>query len=168
MAEDRSDRLALPLLHAGQAQKEIIHNEALTLIDMLVQASVQSADLTAPPMTPEPGQCWIVADGATGAWAGREGALAGWTGAGWRFAPPMPGARVWVEDRNHAVNHDGAVWKDETSRFDGVYINHLRVVSERQAAIASPSGGATSDAEGRTAINAILNALRAHGLIATV
>lgn len=46
---DGTDRLRLPLLTAGQAQKEVTHNEALLLLDLLVQASVQSAGLTSPP-----------------------------------------------------------------------------------------------------------------------
>lgn len=168
MAVDRSDRLQLPLLHAGQAQKEIMHNEALTLLDILVQASVESADLAAPPGSPSEGQCWVVAESATGAWSGHDGALAGWTGGGWRFAQPVAGMRAWAMDRGHAIIHDGTQWTDEIGRFDGVYINHDRVVSARQPAIANPAGGTVSDAEARTAIVAILTALRVHGLIAAV
>jgi hypothetical protein len=41
------------------------------------------------------------------------------------------------------------------------------VVGPRQAAVAAPSGGTVIDAESRTALVAILAALRAHGLIAT-
>lgn len=40
-----------------------------------------------------------------------------------------------------------------------------RVVGPRQAGIASPTGGTTEDVEARTAIDSILAALRAHGLI---
>jgi hypothetical protein len=35
----------------------------------------------------------------------------------------------------------------------------------RQAAITAPTGGATNDAEARTAINAIITALEAFGLV---
>ena len=38
--------------------------------------------------------------------------------------------------------------------------------AEQQAAITAPTGGATVDAESRTAINAIISALEAHGLVA--
>lgn len=41
-----------------------------------------------------------------------------------------------------------------------------QVVGEQQSTIADPSGGVTQDAEARTAINAIIDALQAHGLIA--
>lgn len=88
---DGTARWALPLLFAGQAQKEITHNEALVLIDALLHARVESADLASPPGTPLVGQCWIVADGATGDWAGKMGAIALWTEGGWRFVPPSAG-----------------------------------------------------------------------------
>ncbi len=37
---ERTSRLSLPLLHASQAQKEMTHNEALTLIDLLLHGCV--------------------------------------------------------------------------------------------------------------------------------
>ena len=42
-----------------------------------------------------------------------------------------------------------------------------RILIDQRSAIADPSGGATVDAESRTAISAILSALEAHGFIAT-
>jgi len=39
-------------------------------------------------------------------------------------------------------------------------------IADRQSAITAPSGGATVDAEARTAINSIITALEAHGLVA--
>lgn len=160
-----TDRLRLPLLAAGQAQKEITHNEALGLIDMIVQAVVESADLATPPVAPEAGQCWAVAMGADGAWAGRDGALAGWTAAGWLFLAPETGWRAWARDRGHMIRFDGTAWGDEPVRSDGIYIGGIRVIGARQGAIAAPSGGLTQDAEARSAIAAILAALGAHGLI---
>lgn len=45
----QSPNLALPYLAAGQAQKHVTVNEALRLLDALVQAAVESAALSAPP-----------------------------------------------------------------------------------------------------------------------
>ena len=42
---DGTPRWALPFLFAGQAQKEMFHNEALVRIDALVHGIAQSADL---------------------------------------------------------------------------------------------------------------------------
>jgi hypothetical protein len=166
MAETTA-RWALPLLHMGQAQKELFHNEALARLDMLLHGRVASADLPTPPASPGPGDCWIVAAGATGAWAGQEGAVAGWTEGGWRFVAPRTGLAMQVADRGHALIFDGAAWRDAAVRSDGLYYSENRVVGARTAAIADPSGGTVIDAGARAAIGAILGALRSHGLIAT-
>lgn len=163
----QTDRLALPLLAAGQAEKELAHNEALLRLDLVSQPVVESASLTTPPGSPLAGQCWIVASGASGGWAGRDGEIAGWTDNGWRFVMPAAGWRAWVVDRGHAVRHDGTDWRDEEVRGDGYFVAGERVLAGRQAAIANPTGGTTIDGEVRAAAIAILAALRAHGLIAT-
>ena len=54
------------------------------------------------------------------------------------------------------LNLDNALYKDG-----------VQVVSAQGTAVANASGGATIDAEARTAINALLARMRAHGLIAT-
>ena len=163
----QTDRLGLPLLAAGQAQKEVMHNEALARLDLVIQATVESADLTTPPVSPSPGACWIVASGGSGDWAGRDGALAGWTAGGWIFAMPEAGWRVWAVDRAGAIRFDGTDWIDEPVRADGFYVGDERVVGARRAAIPSPAGGTVQDVEARAAIADILSALRAHGLVET-
>lgn len=44
--------------------------------------------------------------------------------------------------------------------------NDKPMISTQGSAITAPTGGATTDAEARTAINSIISALEAHGLIA--
>lgn len=163
----QTDRLGLPLLAAGQAQKELTHNEALGLIDMTVQLVVESADLDTPPDAPETGRCWIVATSAGGLWSGRAGQVGCWTANGWLFAQAKRGWSAWVVDRQHSMRFDDPDWVDEPARNDGYYVEGDRVVSFRQPAISGPSGGAVQDVEARTILNAMLAALRAHGLIDT-
>ncbi|WP_150291896.1 DUF2793 domain-containing protein [Sphingobium estronivorans] len=165
MVMDATFRWALPQLFAGQAQKELFHNEALTRIDMLLHGAVASADESVPPDAPAIGDCWIVAPGASGDWAGREGTVACWTEGGWRFVAPRAGLALWVADRGHGMAHDGAAWHDGAVRADGLHIAGSRVVGARGAGIADPSGGATVDPEARAAIAGILDAMRTHGLI---
>lgn len=167
MTTNMTPRWALPQLFAGQAQKELFHNEALILIDVLLHGRAESADEAAPPDAPEAGQCWIVAAGAIGGWAGRAGTVACWTEGGWRFVMPRAGLSLWVEDRGHAMRHDGSGWHDEALREDGLHVSGTRVVGAQQGAVADPVGGATVDGEARAAIAALLAALRSHGLIAS-
>lgn len=162
---DMTARWAMPMLFAGQAQKELFHNEALVRIDALLHGRVESADVTVPPATPVPGQCWIAAAGASGDWAGQAGCLACWTDGGWRFVPPRAGLSVDVADRGHALFHDGSLWRDALVRADGLYVDDEKVVGARQAAISAPAGGTTIDAEARSTLAAILVVLRTHGLI---
>lgn len=161
-----SDRFALPLLQAGQAQKELTHNEALALIDMLLHAQVESMSLASPPGGAVVGQCWVVATSATGAWAGHDGQLACLTSGGWRFVLPRKGLAVLCAADGSGYTHDGTAWQGDAVRPDGVYIGGNRVLAARQAAIADPAGGSVVDAQARTAIGQMLAAMRAHGLIA--
>ncbi len=165
MSDDRSPRLSLPFLIAGQAQKEITHNEALQLVDALVQPVVQTADLAMPPASPEVGKCWIVGMGATGEWAGHDGAIGQWTSGGWRFSDPLVGWRCHVVDRGTAMIHDGAAWQDDLVNTDGIYIDGDKVIGARSMAIPAPAGGTVIDNECRLAINELLAMLRTHGMI---
>ena len=163
---ETSTRFALPFLQPGQAQKEVYHNEALATLDIAMHATVQAAGTVDPPATPAPGACWIVGAAATGAWSGQAGAIAGWTTGGWRFVSPSEGMLAWSIADGVWLQRIGAAWITGRVRASSVWIGGVQVVGSQQAAIAAASGGSTVDAEARTAIDTVLQALRAHGLIA--
>lgn len=163
---DTSDRFKLPLLAAGQAQKEITHNEALTLADMLLHSVVVSVAPATIPSTPLPGQCWIVGNSPTGAWAGQSGAIAGWSTGGWRFVAPIDGMAVWNLAESLVVRRIGGTWVAGTVTATSLKIGGNQVVGARGASIANVSGGSVIDVEARAAINSVLITLRSHGLIA--
>ena len=48
---DTSPILAMPYIQPSQAQKHVTHNEALSLLDVIVQLAVESAVLATPPAT---------------------------------------------------------------------------------------------------------------------
>lgn len=144
-------RLTLPMLAVAQAQKEMTHNEALALVDIAAQPVVVAAGLTAPPATPAAGQCWIVGVGATGAWAGQAGAIAGWTTGGWRFLTPFEGMSAWSAADSGVARYEGGSWR----------------IAARGSAIANPSGGTTVDSEVRAAVAAVLAIMRSAGLISS-
>jgi hypothetical protein len=163
---DMSARLGLPYLYAGQAAKELMHNEALALLDLAVQPAVEAVGVDVPPAGPAEGQAWIVGAAPAGAWAGRAHALAGWTGGGWRFVAATEGASVWNKEAGVAAQFVSGEWHLGDMRARRVLVDGDPVVGARQPAIADPAGGSVADAEARAAVTAVLEALRTHGLVA--
>src|SRR5947209_17004840 len=162
-----SARFGLPFISAGQAQKEFTHNEALQTLELLTAAVVEDLPSDTPPAAPALGACYLVSTSPTGAWSGHSKNLVGYTTGGWRFVPPLDGLCAYVKTTGtYAVYRSGS-WDVGTVRASGIVINAQQVVGPRSAAITSPAGGTTVDAEGRAAITAILAALRQHGLIET-
>lgn len=112
MSDDHSARLALPYLAAGQMQKHVTLNEALTRLDALVQTVVVSRTTTAQPGAPDDGGLWILPSGATGAdWSMRAaGALMRAEGGGWTVVPAGDGLIALVEDADEVVVRHGGSW----------------------------------------------------------
>lgn len=164
--DEATARFAMPLLAAGQAGKEITHNEALTLVDLLLQPTVEATGIDTPPMNPVAGRCWIVGPAPTAAWAGRAGLLAGWTPGGWRFVRPMEGFAVWCSSSGKPVVYRSGLWQESDVVGTQLTIAGQRVVGPRQPAIVDPGGGGVVDQPTRSAVIAILAAMRQHGLIA--
>ncbi|MDH7784875.1 hypothetical protein QBD01_000875 [Ochrobactrum sp. 19YEA23] len=73
---DETPNLKLPYILPSQAQKHVTHNEALRLLDAVVNLSVKSRKHTAPPVMPSAGVRYIVVSPATGAWSGKNGMIA--------------------------------------------------------------------------------------------
>lgn len=119
-----SHHLGLPYLLPSQAQKHVTHNEAIAMLDALVHLAVNSRTVADPPATPLEGMRFIVADGATGAWADRTGALAVFDAGGWRFQSPEAGWIAYVVDAGTLEVFDGAVWQNAAAgAADRVGIN---------------------------------------------
>lgn len=106
---DNSARLGLPYLLTGQAQKEVTHNEALDRLDAAVQLVVLDRGLSQPPADAVEGSAYVVAAGASGAWAGKDGQVAAWYG-GWQFLVPRQGWLAWVADEDVLIRHTGGGW----------------------------------------------------------
>jgi len=111
--------LDLPFIEGGQAQKHVTHNEALRILDALVQIGVRDADRTAPPPAPAEGDRHIVAGGATGAWAGQAGAIALHEDGGWRFFAPRAGWCAWSAADGALLVYDGTAWGEVASGGGG-------------------------------------------------
>ena len=162
---DTTARFALPFILPGQAQKEAFHNEALALVDAALHASVEGDPTDVIPSDPVPGESWIVGTGAAAEWTGEADKLATWTDGGWRFVAPVPGMTVWNVAAGYRLHWTGAAWSNGKWPAAALTIGDQQVVGPRLESIPSPSGGTIIDVEARAAVDAIIVALRTHGLI---
>lgn len=80
--------------------------------------SVKNRTQTAPPATPSAGDSYIIASGATGAWAGHDGALAVFDGSAWVYGTPRTGWRAYDEADDVSLVFKGGVWAVQTSYTD--------------------------------------------------
>lgn len=164
---EATERLLLPMLIAGQAQKEIYHNEALHLLDALVAGAVEGPPQDDPPASPSSGQCYIVGGSPSGEWSQYPNNVAVFSGAGWRFIAPVAGMSLLVKTSGTLATYGSAGWEVGTVRASRVIVDGDQVIGPRGEAIASPAGGSVIDAEARLAVEGVLSVLREHGLIAT-
>jgi hypothetical protein len=138
-------RHQIPLLFSGQSQKELTVNEAHARTDALIHAAVEG-EATAPPSSPDDGECWLVGTGATGAWSGEDGKLACFELGNWLFIAPRDGMTILDRSTGQRVRYFGGWQSPEPP--------------------AAPTGGATADTEARAAIVGLIDALRIAGVFA--
>ena len=107
---DETPNMKLPYIMAAQAQKHVTHNEAIRVLDAIVQLSVLDRDLTSPPVSPSDGDRYIVANSAINEWTGKDGQIAAWQDNVWMFHVPLEGWLAWVADEDKLFGWDGTVW----------------------------------------------------------
>ena len=107
---DQTPNLTLPYILAAQSQKHVTHNEAIRALDALVQMAVVDRDLAVPPTSPANGDRYIVAAGASGAWAGQSGKIAAFQDAAWTIYAPRAGWLAWIADESLLVVWSGTSW----------------------------------------------------------
>jgi len=139
---DTSLILSLPYILPSQAQKHVTHNEALRLLDVLVQTVVADRTRAEPPAAPVTGDSHIVADDATGAWAGQDGAIATFDGLEWQFLTPRAGWSTQILAEDRAVVFDGTQWGSQ------------QVAPETLDGLESVGINATADLTNRLAVSA--------------
>ncbi len=114
MSDDATPRLALPYLAAAQAQKYVTLNQALALLDGLVQTAVESRSTEAEPASPVDGAIYILPTGSTGAdWSGRAAGMAIRFEAGaWTALESQPGWIAYVKDEGVLLVQASGGWTD--------------------------------------------------------
>lgn len=137
----------LPLLIAGQAQKEFFVNQALSVLDAL-QPQAVNASQPLPPLDADEGDCFRVTAPAVQAWDGCEDHLAIRIGGGWHFVSPRSGMHVFDRTANQTLFF-----------LSGWQIATTPII---------PATGTVIDVEARTAIDQVIAALRDIGILPPV
>lgn len=142
-----TSRFALPLLHSGQAQKEVFVNEALALTDTLLHCTVEGEAIV-PAENALEGQAWLIGTGASGEWADHDDEIAVRRGAAWAFIEPRDGMRLFDLSAGRELLFFG-FWRKASLPVE-------------------PLGGSSVDGEARAAINDLVAALQALGILPSV
>ncbi|MEO1143643.1 MAG: DUF2793 domain-containing protein, partial [Pseudomonadota bacterium] len=108
---ETSHHLNLPYILPSQAQKHVTHNEALRMLDAVVQLAVDNDQLTEPPALPVEGERHIIAANATGDWAGRDNQIAAFIDNDWMYFEPQTGWLVWNAANETLLSHTSTGWK---------------------------------------------------------
>ncbi|MBB5723628.1 hypothetical protein FHS72_003273 [Loktanella ponticola] len=106
-----SPHLNLPYIQPAQAQKHVTHNEAIELLDMIVQLSVQGFDASTPPAAPSDGETWAIGTAPTGAWTDQAGKIASFRGGGWLFITPQTGWQAYDATAGEMRVYSGVNWQ---------------------------------------------------------
>lgn len=109
---ENTANLALPYILPSQAQKHVTHNEALVLLDAIIQLAVVSRAVAAPPDDAPDGKRYIVPPAASGDWAGWQDAVALRLDGGWHRVDPQTGWFAWIGEEGSFVVWDGEMWRD--------------------------------------------------------
>jgi hypothetical protein len=104
-------KLKLPFMHSSQAQKEITHNEALNLLDVLVQTVVQNIEQNEPPKAAELGELYIIGSTPKGEFSGHEHEIAQKQEQGWRFIPPFKWMSAILDADGSSYTFNGKIWQ---------------------------------------------------------
>jgi hypothetical protein len=150
-----SSKLGLEFILASQADKHVSYNQAMAILDVMVQLTVKNRTTSVPPASPTIGQSWIIATASTGSWLGLTGHIAVWSDSGWMFIPPKIGLRAWITDEKVLLVYVDGIWKPALSdeQVDKFGIGTGATVSD----VLTVSGGSSlyTSAQGshRTKIN---------------
>ncbi|MEL7445931.1 MAG: DUF2793 domain-containing protein [Pseudomonadota bacterium] len=135
---------ALPLLIAGQAQKEFFVNQSFALIDSLLSLTVLATRST-PPAEPSQGATYLVGSNASGGWVNLEDNIVVFVSGAWHSVQPVNGLAVFdSEAQQRRFYSDG--WITANSPTE-------------------PVGGNVVDEEARFAITELTQALKNAGIL---
>lgn len=144
MAE--TNRLELPLLAAGQAQKHVTVNEGFARLDALTHLALTTVGGGTPPGSPAEGEVHGVGVGASGDWVGQDGQLAIYQNGGWAFLSPGAGWQGWSIGSGTRVQFDGVDWIEGAGALSANGAGFVHRSTEVDHAVGSGTSSLVSEA----------------------
>jgi Protein of unknown function (DUF2793) len=132
-----------------------------------VQTVIEGNAANVPQANPIVGRIYLIGAAPSGAWQGQANALAAWTSNGWRFTPAFEGLQVIVRSSGQNAVFRAGGWLTGVLEVTAVRVNGTRVLGPQTPAIPGASAGAVQDVQARATLDAVLNSLRSHGIIAS-
>jgi hypothetical protein len=112
-----SNNLSFAFIAQNQSQKEVTANEALAVIDAVLNRGAVSQGDATPPVSPSEGDLYILGTSATGDWATHDKEVAYYFNSIWSFITPNEGMMLWVSDDDKPYVYDGSNWIVAASRY---------------------------------------------------
>jgi len=121
-----TNNLNISLVAQNQSQKEVTVNEAISVIDAILNRGAVHLGTNTPPGSPNAGDLYIVGSSPTGGWSGKANNIA-YYNTTWKFIAPNEGFTIWVNDENISYTWDGSAWVSSISgalnNLPGVGVN---------------------------------------------
>ncbi|MEM0898832.1 MAG: DUF2793 domain-containing protein [Pseudomonadota bacterium] len=108
--EDSSENLSLPYIMPAQAQKHVTHNEAIRMLDALVQLAFSTMGENTPPANPVAGERHWTGTAPINEWLGKPNQIAAWQDGFWAFLEPKPGWLARDLSNRLLLCFDGSTW----------------------------------------------------------
>lgn len=115
---EQTNHLKLPYILPSQAQKHVTHNEALRMLDAIVQLAVIARDYTHPDPEAQEGDRYIIPDNAGGDWSAHKHKLAAFTDGSWSYFIPLAGWLCYVKNENKLLIFNGTDWQETGGSAD--------------------------------------------------
>jgi hypothetical protein len=128
-------------------------NGALERLGAVINLSTLSSVLTAPPSNPIDGQRYIVAAGATGAWAGKDTQLAVWRLGAWVFYRPRVGWKSWDQTLHATLVWTGTSWSEDASSNNGVTVTVGATTVDSVTDLTVTGGGSLTGSDGAATLD---------------
>jgi hypothetical protein len=132
--------LNLLLMSTSQAQKEVVFNNFLICMDSLIRGSVLSAALTTPPVSPNPGDAYVVAPDATGSWLGADNQITFYFN-GWQYITPPLKITMYDVATSTFIQFQGGTLTGGSSLWDTIPASAVTVLNDLSNVQGSPTNG---------------------------